>query len=151
MQHDEDDPGRRIGLDRTVLAHARLERIRFIGVFDTVGSLGTPRHREGLRPQVPVPQHRPERDTSTSPGTRSPSTRTVLSSSRRSGPPSRSRFRVTTPRSSKAVFVGAHSMSAAVGSEPGSVPRCRRWLARIADEARTGWSARRGLGHPAHR
>ncbi|MBC3191020.1 DUF2235 domain-containing protein [Pseudonocardia sp. C8] len=42
MQHDEDDPGRRTDQDRTVLAHARLERIRFIGVFDTVGSLGIP-------------------------------------------------------------------------------------------------------------
>lgn len=42
MQEGEDDPGKRTDQDRTVLAHARLERIRFIGVFDTVGALGIP-------------------------------------------------------------------------------------------------------------
>ena len=42
MQENEDDPGKRTNQDREVLAHARLERIRFIGVFDTVGSLGIP-------------------------------------------------------------------------------------------------------------
>ncbi|MEU6697843.1 DUF2235 domain-containing protein [Pseudonocardia sp. NPDC046786] len=42
MTEGEDDPGRRTAQDRTVLARSRLERIRFIGVFDTVGSLGIP-------------------------------------------------------------------------------------------------------------
>lgn len=42
MQEDEDDVGKRTEQDRRVLEHARLERIRFIGVFDTVGSLGIP-------------------------------------------------------------------------------------------------------------
>ncbi len=42
MQEGEDDPSRRTEQDQRVLEHARLERIRFIGVFDTVGSLGIP-------------------------------------------------------------------------------------------------------------
>jgi uncharacterized protein (DUF2235 family) len=40
MREREKDP--RTDEDRTVLEHARLVRIRFIGVFDTVGSLGVP-------------------------------------------------------------------------------------------------------------
>jgi uncharacterized protein (DUF2235 family) len=42
MQEHEDDPQKRDEQDRKVLANARLERIRFIGVFDTVGSLSIP-------------------------------------------------------------------------------------------------------------
>jgi uncharacterized protein (DUF2235 family) len=42
MREGEDDPRRRTKQDWEVLAAARLERIRFIGVFDTVGSLGVP-------------------------------------------------------------------------------------------------------------
>jgi uncharacterized protein (DUF2235 family) len=42
MTANEDDPDARTEQDKAVLAHARLERIRFIGVFDTVGSLGIP-------------------------------------------------------------------------------------------------------------
>lgn len=42
MVEGEDDRGARTEQDRTVLAEARLERIHFIGVFDTVGSLGIP-------------------------------------------------------------------------------------------------------------
>jgi uncharacterized protein (DUF2235 family) len=42
MLADEDDHSRRTEQDRAVLANGRLERIRFIGVFDTVGSLGIP-------------------------------------------------------------------------------------------------------------
>ena len=42
MLEHEDDAGRRTQQDQIVLEHARLERIRFIGVFDTVGSLGIP-------------------------------------------------------------------------------------------------------------
>jgi uncharacterized protein (DUF2235 family) len=42
MQEGEDDPKTRTEQDRRILANARLVRIRFIGVFDTVGSLGIP-------------------------------------------------------------------------------------------------------------
>jgi len=42
MTDNEDDPTARTEQDRIVLAHARPERIQFIGVFDTVGSLGIP-------------------------------------------------------------------------------------------------------------
>lgn len=42
MQDGEDDPAARTDQDRTVLAHGRLDRIQFLGVFDTVGSLGIP-------------------------------------------------------------------------------------------------------------
>jgi len=42
MTENEDDPGKRTDEDRQVLAESRIERIRFIGVFDTVGSLGIP-------------------------------------------------------------------------------------------------------------
>jgi uncharacterized protein (DUF2235 family) len=42
MREEEDDPAKRTKQDRDVMAHGRLERIRFIGVFDTVGSLGVP-------------------------------------------------------------------------------------------------------------
>jgi uncharacterized protein (DUF2235 family) len=42
MQEGEDDRDKRTDQDRKVLAHARLERIQFIGVLDTVGSLGIP-------------------------------------------------------------------------------------------------------------
>lgn len=42
MQAGEDDPDARTEQDEIVLANARLERIRFIGVLDTVGSLGIP-------------------------------------------------------------------------------------------------------------
>jgi hypothetical protein len=42
MTENEDNPSKRTDEDRTVLANARSVRIRYIGVFDTVGALGIP-------------------------------------------------------------------------------------------------------------